>query len=136
MAKERSETSSEERKIVREEGEGIVLEVKYQNYQENHRPDNLPPVYEYLTYKLPTETYKMTTVSIMPNGHRMVKDVHGIYLSVRIVGCLGKVRLKCVAVMLLEMVAFLGIVHWIINCAALNWHKGKKGDEFFEELHQ
>merc|ERR1712046_54503 len=110
----------------REEGQGILIEVYYRNYVSHTLPNSLPPSYEYRIFKLPAETFKLTKSFPQTNGDRTIMDVRGLYIICRVGGIMGRTSLSQTVLMLLELVAALGIVHWIVNCAALNW-RGPQG---------
>jgi hypothetical protein len=130
--------SADSKGAVRYEGEAVVLEVHYLNFKKWHRPNSLPVIYEYVARRMPAETYK--TTRMWPIGSdgtkRQVIDVHGILLTVKVIGTLGKFDLFNMMTMFLEVVAILGLLNWILSCMALNWTTDRTGDEFFAKVYE
>jgi len=102
--------------------EGVVLSVRirYMNYRRNTWPHSEPPIYMYQFHRINTESFKVTSVNDNPDGTRLVKSVHGIYVQTEVVGDLGKRSLTEMFVAVLEMCAMIGLVHWTMACCALN----------------
>lgn len=121
---------------VRYEGEVVIIEIHYENYKEGHLPNSLPPVYEYFVYRLPAKTYKMTKVDKPNAATRIVTDIHGIHVEVRVMGKMGKLSVARSLMTLIEIVAFLGVLNWILTCCAFNAFPGKPGDDFYNEVHK
>jgi len=121
---------------VRYEGEVVIVEINYRNYREWHKPNSLPPVYEYNIYRLPTGTYKITEVIDVSPTVRKVRDIHGIHVVVRVSGLVGKFSWKETLMSLIGGVGVLSIVSYTLTCLAFNCIQGENGDKFYNRVHQ
>lgn len=117
---------------LREEGEVIVIEISYTNFNYYHWPNDLYPVYEYRIFSIPADSYKYTRVEDTREGNRLITDVHGLEIVTRVEGTLGKWSFKTLTISLVELSILLGTVQWLLHCCALNF--GSKQGKKIEEL--
>jgi len=110
---------------LRTEGEVIIIEIDYTNYNYFHFPNNLEPIYEYKMYRAPADSFKTTRVLDEGGGSRKIIDVHGIEIITRVVGSLGMFSMKNLALSIVELSIILGFVNWMLHCVALNLNPGR-----------
>eukprot|EP00397_Hematodinium_sp_SG-2012_P018631 GEMP01019092.1.p1 GENE.GEMP01019092.1~~GEMP01019092.1.p1 ORF type:complete len:723 (+),score=156.64 GEMP01019092.1:51-2219(+) len=122
----------------REIGCVIIIEVSYYNYRTNSIPNRLPPVYIYDIYEMPVEKFKATEMlwknQYGNDDHRVVVEVHGIHVVLRLTGVVGRFSFTQTLLMIIEVGVLVGLIGWFTQCLVLNFYGGTLGDAFEDAL--
>eukprot|EP00931_Biecheleriopsis_adriatica_P060995 TRINITY_DN36651_c0_g2_i1.p1 TRINITY_DN36651_c0_g2~~TRINITY_DN36651_c0_g2_i1.p1 ORF type:complete len:521 (-),score=76.17 TRINITY_DN36651_c0_g2_i1:37-1599(-) len=105
---------------LRHTGVAIQVDVNYVN-REPFRLDFWNPGqlhYIYRVTHLPVETYKATTVQNEQNGHRLLSDIHGIFIYVAIQGDVRYFDPTQLQLLLATFMSLLAIANAVVNLYA------------------
>jgi len=98
----------------------LVIDIKYYNWKEWTLPNSLPPVYVMSFNVLSNNEYKVTSTSYIDEKSRIVNDAHGILISVKQGGNIGKHDIRSMLMIFVEVSVLIGLGKFFVLCIGVN----------------